>query len=377
MFKFLKEKIKKSVESISEKLRKDKEVIEESKEIVKTEERHVEPVEEKISEATEEIPKVEKKPEEPVGGPKVEEAKKWPEAKEEKKGFFQKIKEKVISTTISEEKFEELFQELEMGLLENNVAYDVIDKLKDDLKKNLVDKPIKRGKIEETIFESLKKSLKEILLEPEKDLVKLVSEKQEKPFVIVFFGINGSGKTTSIAKIAYHLKNENLKPLLVAGDTFRAAAIEQLQEWSDKLNIPIVKQKYKSDPAAVGFDGISMAKARNFDVVLMDTAGRLHSNEDLIREMEKIVRVTKPDLKLFVAESITGNDAVLQAREFDKKIGIDGIILTKSDVDEKGGAAISISYITKKPVYYIGIGQLESDLKPFNKDIILESLNLK
>jgi len=363
MFKFLKEKIKKSVESISEKLRKDKEVIEESKEIVKTEERHVEPVEEKISEATEEIPKVEKKPEEPVGGPKVEEAKKWPEAKEEKKGFFQKIKEKVISTTISEEKFEELFQELEMGLLENNVAYDVIDKLKDDLKKNLVDKPIKRGKIEETIFESLKKSLKEILLEPEKDLVKLVSEKQEKPFVIVFFGINGSGKTTSIAKIAYHLKNENLKPLLVAGDTFRAAAI--------------VKQKYKSDPAAVGFDGISMAKARNFDVVLMDTAGRLHSNEDLIREMEKIVRVTKPDLKLFVAESITGNDAVLQAREFDKKIGIDGIILTKSDVDEKGGAAISISYITKKPVYYIGIGQLESDLKPFNKDIILESLNLK
>ena len=359
MFKFLKEKIKASIKSISEKIRKEKEVVEGSKEEIK-------------EKPLEKVTEVRGLPEEET----KEISKETVKVEEEKKGIFSKLKDKLTTTRINEERFDELFQELEMPLLENNVAYEVIDKIKEDLKKNLVNQPIKRGKIEDTILTSLKESLKDILIEPKKDLMQLIKEKKEKPFVIVFFGINGGGKTTTIAKIAYALKNKDIKSVLVAADTYRAAAIEQLEEWANKLNMPLVKQKYKSDPAAVGFDGISMAKARKHDVVLIDTAGRLHSNEDLIREMQKIVRVTKPDLKLFIAESITGNDAVLQAKEFDDSIGIDGIILTKSDVDEKGGTAISISYVTKKPVFYMGIGQLESDLKPFNKELILKTLNL-
>ena len=199
---------------------------------------------------------------------------------------------------------------------------------------------------------------------------------EEKPFVIAFFGINGSGKTTTIAKIANLLKEKNISCVLAASDTFRAASIEQLQIHADKLGVKLIKHDYGSDPAAVSFDAIKHAKAKNIDVVLIDTAGRLHSNINLMDELKKIVKVSKPNLKLFVGESIAGNDCIEQAKTFNEAVGIDGIILAKADIDEKGGAAISVSYITKKPIIYLGTGQEYKDLKEFDPNLIVEGLGL-
>jgi fused signal recognition particle receptor len=173
------------------------------------------------------------------------------------------------------------------------------------------------------------------------------------------------------------LKERKISCVIAAADTFRAASIEQLQLHADKLNVKLIKHDYGSDPAAVAFDAIRHAEAKNIDVVLVDTAGRMHSNTNLLDEMRKIVRVAKPDLKIFVGESITGNDCVEQAQTFNSTISIDGIILTKADVDEKGGAALSISYITKKPIMYIGIGQEYADLREFSSSLVVESLGLE
>ena len=200
--------------------------------------------------------------------------------------------------------------------------------------------------------------------------------KQKKPFVICFVGINGSGKTTTIAKIAKLLLNKKFTVVLAAADTFRAAAIDQLQLHANKLGVKLIKHNYGSDPAAVAFDAVKHAQAKGVDVVLIDTAGRMHSNENLIDEMKKIVRVAKPDLKIFVGESITGNDCVEQAKQFNEAIGIDAIILAKADVDEKGGAAISVSYVTQKPIVYIGTGQDYEDLKEFDQKMVINSLGL-
>jgi len=260
--------------------------------------------------------------------------------------------------------------------MENNVAMEVIEKIKDDLSKDLVEKPIKRTNVEGTIKESLKNSIESLFNVEQVKLLRAVKNKLEKPFIIVFFGINGSGKTTSIAKVASMFKEKNISCVLAAADTFRAASIEQLQYHGDKLGLKIIKHGYGSDPAAVAFDAIKHAKAKNVDVVLIDTAGRLQSQKNLMGEMEKIIRVAKPDLKIFVGEAITGNDCVEQAKTFNDSVGIDGLILTKADVDEKGGAAISVSYITKKPIMYLGVGQEYSDLKEFDPKLVVEGLGL-
>ena len=359
MFKFLKEKLKAAVNKISGKVEKEIEQpvkVEEKAEYIKEVKK---PEEKKIKEA-----KVEKEAK--------EEAKKE-EIKKKKKGFFEKIKEAITTKTISAEKFNELFWELELALLENNVAVEVIEKIKKDLKEEIVDKPLKRGKVEETIEEALKKSIEGLFVD-DFDLEKEI--KKKKPYVIVFFGINGSGKTTSIARLAYLLKEKGLKCVMAAADTFRAAAIQQLEEHGKKLDIKVIKHDYGSDPAAVAFDAIKHAEAKGLDIVLVDTAGRMHSNMDLIREMEKIVRVSKPDLKIFVGEAITGNDCIEQASIFNSAIGIDGIILTKQDIDEKGGASVSVSYITKKPIIYMGVGQDYKDLIKFDKEKIIKGLGL-
>ncbi len=192
--------------------------------------------------------------------------------------------------------------------------------------------------------------------------------------MIVFFGINGSGKTTTIAKIAYLLKKHKITSVFAASDTFRAASIEQIEKHAEKLGIKVIKHKYGSDPAAVAFDAINYAKAHNIDVVLIDTSGRMHTEQNLLEEMKKICRVAKPDLRIFVGEAIVGNDAIEQGKTFNDEIGIDGIILTKADVDEKGGATISLSYITKKPILFLGTGQGYADLKEFNKEEILKKI---
>lgn len=296
------------------------------------------------------------------------------EAKKEHEGILKRIAEKVTTKKISSAQFEEFFWELEVAMLENNVAVEVIEKIKDDLKHEVVNVPIRRGRIQETLFTALKESIKELFKEQKLDLAKRIEKK--KPFVVCFVGINGSGKTTTIAKFANMLKNQGKNVVLAASDTFRAAAIDQLEMHASKLGIKIIKQDYGSDAAAVAFDAIKHAEAKKDDAVLIDTAGRMHSNTNLVDEMKKIVRVAKPDLILFVGESITGNDCVEQAKRFNEAIGIDGIILSKADVDEKGGAAISISYVTKKPILYLGIGQGYDDLEEFNVQKILNSIGL-
>ncbi len=317
-----------------------------------------------------EAPKIE------VEKPKVEEVAPVPEVKseEEKKGFFAKVKEAITTKKISAQQFDEMFWDLELALLENNAAVEVIEKIKHDLKSELVEKPIPRTKIQETIVTSLRKSIVDLFPIEPPDMLRMA--RQKKPYVVCFVGVNGSGKTTSIAKVAHLLKQHGLSVVLVAADTFRAAAIDQLQLHADKLGVKLIRHEYGSDPAAVAFDAIKHAEAANKDVVLIDTAGRLHSNTNLMDEMKKIMRVAKPDLKLFVGESITGNDCVEQAKQFNDAVGIDGIILAKADVDEKGGAAISVSYVTKKPILYLGVGQEYQDLQQFDKDKLIASIGL-
>lgn len=319
----------------------------------------------KVGEKEESLPEIK---EEPQPKPKEEKP-----IEKEKKSFFKKAREYISTKKISASKFDELFWDLEMALLENNVSVEVIEKIKNDLKEELVDKPLPRN-ISQKIEETLKNSLQEVLDIEKIDL--LEKTKQKKPFVIAFFGVNGSGKTTSIAKIAHLLKKQGLKSVLAASDTFRAAAIHQLEEHANNLNLKIIKHDYGADAAAVAFDALKYAEKNNLDAVLIDTAGRLHSDVNLMDELKKIVRVVNPDLKVFVGESITGNDCVEQASRFNEHIGIDGIVLTKADVDEKGGAAISVSFITKKPILFIGTGQNYEDLVKFNPDLVLENLGL-
>ncbi len=292
---------------------------------------------------------------------------------EEKEGVVKKVKQAIATKKISDNQFEEMFWDLEMGLLENNLAVEVIEKLKDNLKVDLVDNPIEKSKIKTIVEESLKETVKELFQEEPKDLVEEI-KKKEGPYIILFLGVNGSGKTTTIAKVAKYLQTNNLKPVLAASDTFRAAAIDQLQHHAEALNIPIVKHDYGSDPAAVAFDAIKFAKAKEADVVLIDTAGRMHSNINLMDELKKVTRVANPDFKMFIGESITGNDCVEQAKRFEEAVGINGITLTKTDVDNKGGAAVSISYITGKPIYFMGYGQEYGDIEKFNLDKLIGNL---
>ena len=407
MFKFLKEKLKSAISKISEGVEKEGRIEEKSTEKPvegpKEEKSFFARIKEKISGKAEikvqpsvdepkEIPpklepasekqksSVKIQPEIPElkAEEKIEPIKKTEEIMQEpeKRGFFAAIKEKIITTKIDNGQFEKLFWDMELALMENNVAMEAIEKIKNDLKEQLVEKPIKRTKVEETIRETLKGSIEGLFEASSLDLMHEIKNKKEKPYIIAFFGINGSCKTTSIAKIAKMLKDLKISCVLAASDTFRAASIEQLQQHADKIGINLIRQNYGSDPAAVAFDAIKHAKAKNIDVVLIDTAGRMHSNENLIAEMKKIIRVAKPDLKIFVGESITGNDCVEQAKTFNEAVGIDGIILAKADIDEKGGAAVSVSYVTKKPILYLGTGQKYGDLQPFSKEKIMRNIGL-
>ena len=341
MFGFLKDKLKSAVTAIKNAVVKQKE--EEVKE-------EIQDIEEKVEQG------------------QVQE--------ERKESLIEKIKKKLTTFTLSEADFERVFWELEKVLLENNVAVSTIEKVHKDLHKQLVGKNIKRGELEQEIKKTLKHTLEEILLEPFDLVERIKKESKDGPYVIVFFGINGSGKTTTIAKIAHMLKKHKISTVLAAGDTFRAASIEQLSEHAKKLEIEIIKNKYGSDPAAVAFDAIAHAKARNIKAVLIDTAGRMHSNVNLMEEMRKICKVAKPNMRIFIGEAITGNDAVEQAKEFDQKAGIDAIILTKADVDERGGASISIGQVTGKPILFLGVGQKYEELEPFKKEKIIKSVGL-
>jgi len=289
-----------------------------------------------------------------------------------KKGFFSRIKESISTKTLSQQKFEDIFWELEIVLLENNVSVKVIDKIKQDLQNVLVDQKLPRNPTE-IITNTLRTSVNEIL---DFNEVSFIDKIDKKPYVIMFFGINGAGKTTTIAKIIKHLQSHDKSVVVAAADTFRAAAIDQIEEHTTKLGVKLIKHDYGSDPAAVAFDAVRHAEKNQIDVVLIDTAGRLHSNTNLMSELDKIKRVANPDLSLFVGESITGNDCVEQAQHFNEVTDLDGVILSKADIDEMGGATLSISYTLQKPIYFLGVGQEYTDLVPFNKQYIIDKLGL-
>ncbi len=390
MFGFLKDKLKSAIKTVTNRFDKEAEVVEtklpkEKKEIPKNKkELGVEKELKKakdyalsqddfIKECIKNVENISQNEGKDISK-QIKDIPKKEEPKEEKKNIFEKISQAITTKKISESQFNELFWELEVELLENNVAFEVIEKIKEDLKPKLVDIPINRTKVEETIEDSLRESISELLSFKNIDLIQEIKFNKEKPYVIVFLGTNGSGKTTTIAKVAHYLKQNNLSCILAAADTFRAAAIQQLEEHGNKLSLKVIKQDYGADPAAVCFDAIKHAKSQHIDCVLIDTSGRLHNNKDLMRELEKIIRISKPNLKVLVAESITGNDAVEQALQFNESIGLDSVILTKSDIDEKGGTIISFSYMTKKPLLFLGIGQGYDDLKVPDKKEILKTL---
>ena len=292
--------------------------------------------------------------------------------------MLKEIFSKFVKKTLSEEKLENSLSELNLLLISNDVATETADEICSRLSKSLDNTQISvLSSKKKYLFEVLKKVVSEILTpENQIDIIKEIQQKKslKSPYIIVFLGVNGTGKTTTIAKIATFLKNKGFSSVAAASDTFRAAAIEQLSYHMEKVGIRVIKHEYKSDPASVAFDAIEHAKARNVDVVLVDTAGRQVSNKNLMIEMQKIVRVATPDLIIFVGDSLAGNDALIQAKEFKKNVGIDANILTKFDADAKGGAALSISFETKKPIIFIGVGQGYDDLIPFNKDFFMSKI---
>lgn len=272
---------------------------------------------------------------------------------------------------LSDKKIDELLWELEMDMLESDVALKTVDYIKSIVKKNLVGSPRKEAK--KKIEEALKEAINNILKKSEKDFYEEI-KKFDKPIVIMFVGVNGSGKTTAIAKLAHDLKNRGYSCVIAAGDTFRAGAIEQLEMHAEKIGVKLIKHPAGSDPAAVAYDAIEHAKARHKDFVLIDTAGRMQTNINLMQEMEKIKRVAKPNMIIFVGDALTGNDAIEQAKKFNQAVGIDGVILTKVDTDAKGGASISIAYAIKKPLFFIGVGQGYDEQIPFKADWMMKRI---
>jgi len=280
---------------------------------------------------------------------------------------------------ITEKLLDDTLLDLQIALLESDVAQEVVDDLSSKLKKELLGLKLEKGQEAGPIIQSkLQGAVAEIFARAGKlDLIEKIKEKKAAkagPFVIVFLGINGTGKTTTVAKMGNLIRKAGFSVVVAAGDTHRAGAIEQLEQHMNRLSLKIVKQRYGADPSSVGRDAVEHAKKNYLDVVLIDTAGRMQTSKNLMDEMSKIVRVVKPDAKLFIGDALAGNDTINQASEFFQYATFDGAILTKIDADAKGGAAMSIAYITSKPITYVGVGQGYDDLIPFEPDKFIESL---
>lgn len=277
---------------------------------------------------------------------------------------------------LDEDRLDRLISDFEITLLESDVAFEVCSKLKENLKEKLQGRKVKRSELKNIMKESLKAGILEIFPPKQKNLVETIREKSQKPYIIVFVGINGTGKTTTIAKVAHLLKKSNMSSVFAASDTFRAGAIEQLEEHAKRLDVKMIKHDRGADPAAVAFDAIEHARAHGKDAVLIDTAGRMETNVNLLDELKKVVRVTNPDMVLFVGDALTGNAALDQAEIFSSAVPIEGTILTKADADAKGGSAISIAYATKRPILFLGTGQEYEDLIEFDPEwFVNEILN--
>lgn len=299
--------------------------------------------------------------------------------------MFEKLKEglsglvnKIATTELKAEDLRPILWDLKLTLIENDVAVSVADHICEAIEKQLEGVQVRRLEDRRKVVEkALRKVLSDTLTTGEKiDLVEVVEKKRamKKPCVIVFVGIHGTGKTTTIAKTAKFLMKHGYSVVLACSDTYRAGSIEQLEEHARRLGVRTIKHQYGADAAAVAFDAVRYAEARGINAVLIDTAGRMQTNLNLMREMEKIVRVIKPDLVLFIGDALTGNDAVTQAQEFDKFVHISASILTKVDADAKGGAAISITHVTKKPILFLGTGQGYEDVEPFKPEFLINRI---
>ena len=291
---------------------------------------------------------------------------------------FSNFYDRVTKTELQGKDLDKVLDEFKLSLVENDVAVSVADYVANELKVKLKEAQFAR-------FSDPRKGVKTILGDVllsvldragRLDLFDFIEKKRKagEPAVIVFVGINGTGKTTSIAKLAHILQKRGLTCVLAASDTYRSGAIEQLAEHARRIGVRMIQHQYQGDPAAVAYDAVNYARAHGVNAVLIDTAGRMGTNTNLLEEMRKIVRVTKPDLTILVVDALTGNDAVEQGRVFSQAVKIDAIILAKLDADVKGGNAISLSYIMGKPVTLVGTGQGYDDLEPFQPQAIVRNL---
>lgn len=299
--------------------------------------------------------------------------------------MFEKLKSglkglvtKVTTSELKAENIHPILSDFKMNLVENDVAFPVAERICDEMEKRLDRVQVKRLEDRKKIVENnLREVLLEIMLTNNKiDFWKTAEEKRRKgePFTIAFVGINGTGKTTTIAKICHLLNKKGYSAVIACSDTYRAGSIEQMEEHARRLGIKMIKHNYGADPAAVAYDTISHAKAHSINVVLIDTAGRMQTNKNLMNELAKIKRVVDPDLTILTVDSLVGNDAVMQAEEFNKSVGIDATILTKVDADVKGGSALSVTYVTQKPILFIGTGQRYDDIQEFNPEKFIQMI---
>ena len=291
-----------------------------------------------------------------------------------------KIKSAVLGTVkLSDSEIDDFLDTLRISMLESDVAYNTTEDFLNDLGSKLRERKINSKRIKEELTDTVRGSLLSILDSGAQRInvdgfVRMRKEAKELPVKVLFLGPNGAGKTTTIAKLAHHFKSRGTSVVLSASDTFRAAAIEQIEHHAKKIGVPVIKSNYGADPASIAFDAIAYAAAHGIDLVLIDSAGRQETNKSLINEVQKIVRVSKPDITVFVGESTAGNVIAEQIKEFNKFVKIDGIILTKLDCDAKGGGTISISHTTGIPVLFFGIGEGYDAMVPYNPNIILDAI---
>ncbi len=291
-------------------------------------------------------------------------------------GAKEKLKSVILDRelVIDEGSLEKPLWDLEIALLESDVAMPAAEEILKSLKEELIGERRKfTAKTHKIAEEALRNALLKVVSSGQFDFDTFIRD-AAKPVKILFVGVNGTGKTTCIAKVAYRLRERGHSVVLASGDTFRAGAEEQIDAHAERLGVKLIKHQQGADPAAVIYDAVQHANARKLDVVLADTAGRFHTSVNLMEQLKKICRVNKPDLIIFVDEAIAGNDAVERAKQFNEAIGIGGSILTKIDADAKGGAAISIAHVTGKPILFVGTGQEYGDLEPFKPEWLVEKL---
>ncbi|MFW5705217.1 MAG: signal recognition particle-docking protein FtsY [Nanoarchaeota archaeon] len=337
--------------------------IKKEEEIEKQELKEIQEKKEKVIEtSSEDLPPPPEFDDQDLPPPPLEEE---PAKEVKKEGFFSKATSAFTKKTISEEEFERLWVEIEVFLLEINIAFEIVQKIEEKLRETIIGNSFSRFSLSEKVREVMTQEVEIVLKSRESDFLEKLKE-IEKPAKILILGVNGTGKTTSIAKLVHFLQKNNLQVVVSASDTFRAAAVEQLDEHAKKVGFKLIKHSGGSDPAAVAFDAIEHAKAKNLDVVLVDTAGRMPNNPNLMLELQKIKRVAKTDMVVFIGDSIAGNDLLEQIELFDKGLGIDGVILTKIDTDERPGSVVTTAYSIEKPIFFLGIGQTYDDLIKFD-----------